>query len=237
MLKIKFKEYSVTYKNQYFKVLIPAKPIEQLWVTPEYRDNMTFWDGNRFAFQTLYEAAKIMTYMDHIMIYFPLNESKYRDYIYDGQHYDMVWMNHQYAIRNSDLKQIINKVKKSKKISYFHPKKENSVIKNCEKFIRQNGKEFRYNQCPFEVKFNSMMVYRLPHFFYDNMIKNLDEFLHQHLEKENWNDEMGDFYPYTWLDGHFYCKQKSYYFSVELGFGDIQLEKRKNQNKKRKEKL
>lgn len=224
MLKIRFKEYSILYKKQYFKILIPAKPIEQLWITPYARDETTFWDGNRFAFQTLYEATKIMSCTNKVIIYFPLRQSKYKDYLYKGQHYDMVWMNNQNTIRNSDLKYVLSRIRKKNNIHYF----DGYVRQKCEELINQNGKEYRYNLCPFEVEFNDIMVYRLPRFFYANMTQELHEYLHHQLEHEYLKNEMGNIFPYAWLGGNFYSKQKYYDFYVELGFIDIQLEKRKD---------
>lgn len=174
-----------------------------------------------------------MTCNDYIIIYFSLRKSKYVNYWNEGQHYDVILMRNQNIIKCSDFKEIRNRISKQKTIKcYENNRSEKSILKECQRLSEKNRQEYKYNLCPFETKFNNIMIYRLPSIIYAKMVLELKAYLSRNLEKEFWDYFSKDIeyaYPNIHLGGGFYSNNKWFYSSVELGFHDIELAKQREQ--------
>lgn len=227
--EVKFKEHEIRYKGNIFKLLTPYHQLDELWVDPDTVDSFMYLDGNRIAFKYLYIATMIMASRRDIIIYFPIRKSKNADYWHKLQHYDLVMMNDQFGIKPADFKVIKSKIKNSRKVRFYDL--PYNGLNDCMKLTNKNGKEYKYNNAPFEEIHGNTLFLRLPKFIYGSISCELNTYLHRNLEK--------DFYDYPWsresdykiansnewMGGNFYSKNKYYSYYIETGFHDIKLVK------------
>lgn len=249
---IKFRQYSIQYKKQFYHVLIPHEKVDQFWINLCSPDNITFWDGNRKAFNYIKEACKLLGYEKNMMIYFPIRNSQYKDYWKSDYWYwstldnsfDMVLMNDNIHLKLSDWKKIKNTISKIKTIKFNDNHWNEDKTQNYFKYNINhiNKKDYPYNKCPFEQQFGQTMFYRLPKHFFQDIYLELTQYLKQNLEKEYMKDcPYSNDEKYANSNEQLVCRLKhnhhEYTFGVELGFHDVQLAKiKKEQLKKRGEK-
>lgn len=242
---IRFREHNITYNKKIIKILVPEPMVEQLWVIPDSFD-YTYWDGNREAFKCLKEASKIMGHQNNIIIYFPLRQSKYYYYWDDSGiwYKDMVWMGTHVNLALADWKEIRKKIEKDKTVKYYDNNwNDNKTISIFEYNVKQmENKDYPYDRCPMERVFNTTVFYRLPQFFYQKAHLDLIEYLKDNLEQDYMDAFLGlsklekFAVPNTWLHGILTYRHETFTWTVELGFHDVNLAKRKKLMIENKEK-
>lgn len=248
--KIKFKLYRVHYKGHNYEILIPLVT-DQLWIT--YYDNKhwgSMWDGNRKSLESVMYATVILGFNPtNKIIYFPIRKNeKPEGYkrrnrklrggysIVDG--YDMIFTTHQVPFQRSDWKEIKKTFRYLKEETYtlcYDRERTVDYFKRSKdrwEYSADSKKEYEI-----ETVQDATVFYVFSRRIFQSMYLSFDEFLERDLETEFLENEFapseGIGTGYTNYFAYRERLQQTQY--MDMGFMDIELDKKKEEQRKRKE--
>lgn len=234
MLKIKFKQFDVSYKNHVYCILIPMN-IDNVFVSNYLNDEGTGWAGDRKGIKVLMYSAALLGFnpMNKI-IYFPIRNNKcLGDYHKDD--YDLIWTTHQVHLKKSEWRDI------KKTLSYKRPKTYvlNYDEKRTEAYFERNialwknTNAQRKKEYAIETVQEDTLFQIFSRRLFQQIYLDLHRFLQQNLETDLINNTRfngGLTVPFTYMDLDYvmfpFRKKKQIEFWPFIDFYDAKVERR-----------